>query len=214
MKRLLCTLSLVLGASACIGIHALAAPLASDDFSSAQINPAYTAVNGEWIVKDGVVSQISMEQADPTKLIFTGKEYPADVQITAKVRIDEWIEHDMARAGVSLRSNIDDGNGYNMLFHQDHERVQFLDDKTAWGEYYDFTWEDNVWYWFKMKIEGDVISGKVWKDGTPEPTDWPFIQDSWVLDREGAPALNGGSSDGENGALASFDDVMISAPDK
>ena len=104
------------------------------------------------------------------------------------------------------------GQGYNLVFHNDTNTVQFLDDGVAWGNSYSFAWQVGVWYWFKLEAKGGMLYGKVWADGTAEPADWMFQQTGWS-DRSsgGAPALNGGSaSAGSPGnTTASFGNVTV-----
>ena len=63
---------------------------------------------------------------------------------------------------------------------------------------------------FKLKMENGTLYGKVWQDGTTEPSTWPY---SWQCSGcTGYPALNGGSANTNQGsATVSFDDVNVSA---
>ena len=213
-KSMILGFALSIGLAVAVCAPAMAAPIFSDDFSAAALNPAMATFGGAWAVTDGVLAQSDVAKGDPKKAIVVIQDLPADLQVTAKVRVDAWVKGDYSRAGVSLRSNVKDGQGYNLLFHDDQLRVQFLDDAKAWGKTnFPFTWETGVWYWFKLKNEGNILSGKVWKVGTDEPTDWPFTEKGWKLTRVGYPAMNGGSSDGKVAATASFDDLSISAPE-
>jgi hypothetical protein len=102
------------------------------------------------------------------------------------------------------------GQGYNLVFHNDTNTIQFLDDGVAWGNAYTFSWNVGEWYWFDLKEQGGVLYGKVWADGTATPTTWMFVQTGWSDRSSGAPALNGGST-GIGGATASFDVVSVSS---
>ena len=86
--------------------------------------------------------------------------------------------------------------------------MQFLDDGVAWGNAYSFTWSVSTWYWFKLRQQNGVLSGKVWADGTAEPTTWAYQQTGWAS-RSGAPGLDGGASFAGSSATASFDDVSV-----
>ena len=101
---------------------------------------------------------------------------PADVEVSARVRVDSWAGGDGARAGVSLAQNAG-GVGYNLLFRDGG--VQFLNDHVAWGNYYAFDWRVGAWYHFKLRSSGGVLYGKVWEDGTGEPSGWMFTQSGW-----------------------------------
>jgi hypothetical protein len=192
--------------------------LFSDSFSGRDLGPSWKTAGGIWLVHKGVLSQVSVSEKDTKKAIVSrSKEiFPDEVTITAKVRVDNWKDGDAARAGVSLFTNTKDGCGYNLVFHNNHNTVQFLDDKVVWGPSFNFKWKNNTWYWFKLKMEGGVLYGKVWKDGDAEPIEWPY---SWERSgRTGYPALNGGAVNvdfGKKGisikglSTVSFDDVAV-----
>jgi PKD repeat protein len=179
----------------------------SDNFNDNSIGPAWAFIGGTWSESGGVLAQTSSANGDPRKAIISnaGLINNQNYVITAKVRIDSWADGDYARGGVSLFSNTGDGNGYNLVFHNDHNTVQWLDDRVAWGPSYTFSWSTGTWYWFKIKSESGTLYGKVWQDGSPEPATWPY---TWARSgRTGYPALNGGSSNGVSSATVSFDDV-------
>jgi PKD repeat protein len=181
----------------------------NDNFNDNSIGPAWVFIGGTWSESGGVLAQTSSANGDPRKAIISnaGLINNQNYVITAKVRIDSWVNGDYARGGVSLFSNTGDGNGYNLVFHNDHNTVQWLDDRVAWGPSYTFSWSTGTWYWFKMKSESGTLYGKVWQDGSPEPATWPY---TWARSgRTGYPALNGGSSDGVSSATVSFDDVTV-----
>lgn len=184
-----------------------------DHFDSSALRPAWSFRGGNWVLKQGVLSQASLAEEDPRKGLILDRTYPADAQITARVRVDAWVDGDYARAGVGLLSDPDNGAGYNLVFHYaagSRHKVQFLNDLLYWGNGYDFAWEVGVWYWFKLKRENGTLYGKVWRDGSPEPADWPYVQPGWTDRTGGAPALNGGSGrEGQGTASASFDDVEV-----
>jgi PKD repeat protein len=183
-----------------------------DNFNDNTLGTSWTTVRGTWIESGQILSQTSTATADPIKAIVSnsGVSLGANHVITAKVRIDSWVEGaDMSRGGVSLfTSSADDGNGYNLLFHNDHNTLQFLDDKVMWlTPAYSYTWTTGTWYWFKLKTENGVLYGKVWQDGSSEPAAWQY---SWARSgRGGYPALNGGSANSGGSSTVSFDDVSI-----
>jgi PKD repeat protein len=185
----------------------------SDNFNDNSISSNWTFVGGVWAESGGVLSQTSAASADPKKAIIsnTGLTFGSNLTITAKVRIDSWIDGDLARGGGSLFTNTGDGNGYNILFHNDHNTVQWLDDKVMWlTPAYTFSFTNSNWYWFKMNASSGTLYGKIWLDGTTEPANWPY---SWTRSgRSGYPALNGGSSTGGSSySTVSFDDVLVCA---
>jgi len=189
--------------------------LFSDDFSGSALNPAWRLAGGNWSLASAALSQTSTAAADPRKAIVTGLNAPADVEVVARVRIDSWTDGDYARAGVGLNTNEMTGSGYNLVFHGGHGSagtVQFLDDGVRWGNAYSYAWDVGTWYVFKLRMQGGVLYGKVWKDGTAEPAAWQFTQAGWTGRSGGAPSLNGGSSAGSGGnSTVSFDDVVVNA---
>jgi uncharacterized protein YkwD len=186
------------------------AALFTDNFNGPSLNPAWRFVGGSWAQAGGVLAQTSTANADPRKALISGQSYPADVAITARVRVDSWSGGDFARAGVGLYTDPVTGQGYNLVFHNNTNTVQFLNDGVVWGNSYAFTWQVGVWYWFKLQERGGVLYGKVWADGTAEPAAWMFQQSGWTgRNSSGLPALNGGSALNGSNATASFDDVTV-----
>ncbi|MGI6085211.1 MAG: carbohydrate-binding protein, partial [Acetivibrionales bacterium] len=186
-----------------------------DNFDDESVAGAWTFFNGSWAENGGVLKQTSSSKQDPKKAILSnaGFDQSTDYTIKAKVYVQSWldswlIDDDMARAGVSLYTNTTNGQGYNLLFHRtnNRNRVQFLDDGRGWSAEYAFSWQEQTWYWFKLKSEGTTLYGKIWQEGSPEPVDWLFVWTTPHDQREGYPALNGGSGD----CRIWFDDVSVS----
>jgi uncharacterized protein YkwD len=186
--------------------------LFADSFRTPALNAAWRFVGGSWRLSGGALAQTSTANTDPRKALVTGQTFPADVAIAARVRVDSWANGNGGRAGVGLYTDPTTGRGYNLVFHNNTNTVQFLNDGVAWGNSYAFAWQVGLWYWFKLQDKGGVLYGKVWADGSPEPAAWMFQQTGWTgRSSGGAPALNGGSSSaGSSGnATASFDDVSV-----
>jgi len=184
----------------------------SDDFNDNMLGSAWTTMRGTWTEAGGVLSQTSTASGDPKKAIISnsGLNFGSNLTIIAKVRVNTWIDGDMARAGVSLFTSTTDGDGrgYNLVFHNNHNTVQWLDDKVMWNPtIYPFAFTNGNWYWFKMKMDSGTLYGRIWPDGTVESTNWPY---TWTRSgRTGYPALNGGSSNGAVNVTVSFDDVLV-----
>jgi subtilisin family serine protease len=204
--------------SAVVSASTLAASpvLFSDNFSGSTIGRSWLLSGGSWSQSSGTLRQTSTADDDPRKAMLVDQTYPANVVIQAKVRVDSWVNGDYARAGVGLHTDTTTGAGYNLVFHYGNgtrNQVQFLDDKVRWGNAYPFNWSLNTWYWFKMAVLKGVLYGKVWQDGTAEPSAWTFTQSGWTHRASGAPALNGGSAIHaiDNGtATVSFANVTVS----
>jgi hypothetical protein len=195
-----------------------------DDFSKDTIAAGIWKVsgNGQWIVKDGVVSQINPDPGDPSHLVLVnppGIDWTTltDYIIQAKVRVDKFTPgNDASRMGVAVRWTESTRQAWNFLFHQDKNRVQFLSDLVAWGAQTTLPWEleEGKWYWFKMMVKGRHLWGKVWRDGEKEPAGWTLDADApGGVDRPFGPAaLNGNMSSASTGpgnSLASYDEVAI-----
>ncbi|MBN1412687.1 MAG: carbohydrate-binding protein, partial [Spirochaetales bacterium] len=184
----------------------------TDNFNDNAIGSAWTMYSGTWSESGGILRQDSTSQGDPCKAIAgsSGISLGSNQTITAKVYINSWTDGDSARAGVSLFTGTGDGRGYNLLFHNNHSTVQFLDDMVAWGTSYTFNWSNQTWYWFKLMTENGTLYGKIWQDGTAEPANWLY---TWTRSgRTGYPALNGGTSGHGGSCTVFFDDVQITSP--
>ncbi|WP_437187363.1 PQQ-binding-like beta-propeller repeat protein [Planctomicrobium sp. SH668] len=63
------------------------------------------------------------------------------------------------------------------------------------------TWEPNVWYTMKMKVENQdgkaIVSGKLWRRGETEPEEWSVTQTDEAPNKIGSPGLVGNTKDGE-----------------
>jgi hypothetical protein len=161
-------------------------------------------VGGVWTQASGVISQTSVATGDK-KAILTDNSYPTGSQITAKVQVGTWnSSSDVARAGVGILTDPTTGHGYNLLFRGSNT-VTFLDDQVAWGNTYSFDWNPGTSYWFTLVDIQGTLYGKIWQDGSTEPSGWMFEQSGWTDRTAGAPSLNGGSGD----ATVSFSDVSI-----
>lgn len=187
---------------------------ADDNFNDNTISSAWTFKNGTWVENDGVLKQTSSDRQDPKKAILSNAGYNQNTNYTimAKVMVEsgKWSNSDEARAGVGLFTNTDTGYGYNLLFHNTRNTVQFLDDARGWSDEFTYSWTENKWYWFKLKSEGRQLYGKIWEDGSTEPDDWLFQYtfpntSKFRPQRTGYPSLNGGSGN----CQVWFDDVSV-----
>jgi hypothetical protein len=173
--------------------------LFSDQFTGSSLGASYTVKGGSWSESHGAAHQLMATNADPKKALVTGQTFPANVQILARVRVDFSYKYggDSPQVGVGLFTDPTTGYGYNMVFRTlptGKRVVQFVDDPTGFGNSYAFNWKVGTWYWFKLENDNGTLNGKVWQDGTTEPTAWMFTQTGWTDRTGGAPSLNGGSS--------------------
>jgi hypothetical protein len=173
----------------------------SDHFDSATIGPQWAFVGGSWSQSGGVLQQTQPQVQNGTKAMLINENYPTNLTITARVRIDAGT----LRAGVGLYTDPSTGYGYNLVFEDGvPNSVKFLNDWKWWDTTsHTVYWRPGQWFWFKFRLSGGVFYGKVWADGTTEPSTW------WTHPADtrtgGVPALVGGSQ-------ASFDDVTVTSP--
>ena len=216
--------------------HDLVPISSTDSFEGGTLSPDWTFTAGAWGIAtdpagstNHVLKQTSSTSATPTmmKALLTGFDGDA-TEVRARLRVDSWRQGEYARAGVGLRTDPATGNGYNLVFTGRHVdgrlNVEILNDTVAWSGPgpagpVEFVWNPSTWYQFYLKLEGGVLYGKVWVDGTPEPSDWTITYDAadhgWNR-TGGVASLYGGypgtlnATQGPSYATASFDDVTVS----
>ena len=217
MKLIICSLSIVLGIFFVISPTVHGEILWFDDFEDGEINSDYVFKNhpGEWEEEDGVIKQKNPSPGDHTYLIIEGG-FPEPHAAIVKIRIDDWGDDDLSRAGLGFRLDPSDGGGYAFLIHHTLGNMEFLNDHLAWANNDTPPPFGNVevgeWYWMKAEIGDDEFRGRIWPDGEDEPG-------KWLLERElnfgglrpesGNVGLNGGSNQGAGLTLVSFDDFVI-----
>ncbi|HWE37882.1 MAG TPA: G8 domain-containing protein [Isosphaeraceae bacterium] len=197
-----------------------AAPLFADNFNGPAPSRSWAYTGGTWTGLGGELSQISVGTGTENKALVSTL-YPGlpGIEITAKVRVDTWevgtggVD---ATAGVTLGADPRTGQGVDLVFHDvkgSTDSVQFRDDYGTWGNAFAFAWQPGTWYWFTLAEVNGVYLGKVWQDGTPEPSSWMFQQSGWPT-RWGKPALDGGGGGASSGRdRVSFDDVTVTPAD-
>ena len=217
MKLITCFVSIALGISLVIGSTVHGEILWFDDFEDGDINPDYVKKNhpGEWREEDGVIKQTNPSPGDHTYLIIEGA-FPEPHTAMVKVRIDDWGDHDLSRAGLGLRLDPVDGGGYAFLIHHTLGNMEFLNDHLSWANNDTpppfGAVEVGEWYWMKAEISDDELKGKIWPDGEDEPDEWLLesaLNFGGLRAESGNVGLNGGSNQGTGQTLVSFDDFMI-----
>ncbi|MBT3270026.1 hypothetical protein HN371_22960 [Candidatus Poribacteria bacterium] len=224
-----------LAIAAGIAISAPAATLFHDDFQAADLGDTWFlghdggggAGPPEWVYGDGILSQTEPAPGDPTYAVIEGENWPESYGVVAKVRIDDWQDHDRSRAGVGMWLDMaDDYGGYTWLIHErlTATNMEMLNDARAW-----FNQEESYevvlgeWYWVKGFIDaesGDLM-GKIWDADenehdpatTDEPADWLVVRGFAEAGAERFPTmlagLNGGAGTDGGHSTASFDDVFV-----
>lgn len=189
-----------------------------DTFDDGKIDPKYLFQKqpGKWVEANGVISQTNPTPGDPCYLVIQGGFAEPHTSIV-KVRIDDWADHDLSRAGLGFRLDPNDGAGYAFLIHHTLENMEFLNDARAWknndtkppfGKV-----EIGKWYWMKAQISSSGLNGKIWPDGQAEPTGWLLtsaLDFGALRPASGNCGLNGGSNTAGNGkTLVSYDNWAI-----
>ena len=112
-----------LGVIICAGVFLLSIAaqgkvLFFDDFEDGKIDSNYVMMNhpGKWVEEDGVIKQTNPAPGDHTYLIMPG-DFPEPHTGVVMIRIDDWADHDLSRAGLGFRLDPGDGGGYAFLIH-------------------------------------------------------------------------------------------------
>jgi len=188
-----------------------------DTFDDGKIDSKYKFQNhpGKWVEANGVISQTDPAPGDHCYLVIQGGFAEPHAAIV-KIRIDDWADHDLSRAGLGFRLDQNDGAGYAFLIHHTLSNMEFLNDHLAWknndtpppfGKV-----EIGKWYWMKALINDKGFYGKIWPDGENEPAKW-LLESGFDFGAVRAPSgncgLNGGSNQGAGKTNVSFDNWAI-----
>ena len=105
-----------------------------DTFDDGKIDSNYLFQNhpGKWVEKDGVVSQNNPTPGDHCYLVYQGG-FAEPHAVIVKIRIDDWVDHDLSRAGLGVRLDPNDGAGYAFLIHNTLSNMEFLNDHLDWA---------------------------------------------------------------------------------
>ena len=106
--------------------------------------------------------------------------------------------------GARYKRNLNDmgliANRYTLDMLGNHQWLQIRSwsSDLRMAKSIDFTWEPDVWYTMKMRvdIEDDkaIVRGKVWRATDPEPEGWTITAEDPLPNRTGSPGLYGYSS--------------------
>ncbi|HLL88240.1 MAG TPA: PA14 domain-containing protein, partial [Tepidisphaeraceae bacterium] len=195
----------------------------SDDFADSSISTNWMRTSGTnlgtWAETSGILTQSATAQLKDGsgnvngryKALLTTAATPltsGDQEIVAKVRVNSWTDGKFAKAGVSLFNDNNSasgnyGKGYQLVFSDNHSTLKMMNQWDGNGPSTTFNWSDNTWYWFKFRSEGGSLLGKIWADGSTEPSGWMLTWNQ--VTATGTPGLSSGSGD----ASVSFDDASV-----
>ncbi len=217
-----------------VALSASAATLFHEDFQAATLDDIWKldqdggggAGPPEWVHENGIIGQIQPVPGDPTYAVIQGEGWPNSYGVVAKVRLDEWEDHDRSRAGVGMWLDPGSYQGYTWLIHErlTTTNMEFLNDARGWaGQEETYEVALGEWYWVKSFIDADTgdMSGKIWDatedehdpSSTDEPADWLSVLEfaPWggVRPPTSLAGLNGGAGTTGGHSTASFDDVFV-----
>src|SRR5271157_655937 len=164
---------------------------------------------GQWSQASGTLSQNNASSGAYNKylLVSSQESLSGNMQITALVQVASALTGD-AHVGVGLNGD-GDGNGYSLVFRNvgSSQYVQILYNGTE-VQQATYSWSSSSSYYFTLLVMRDpngvaTAYGKVWLDGTAEPSDWTLFWTGGML-TTGSPFLDGGS--------ASFQQVFVTTP--
>lgn len=196
-----------------------------DDFEGTSLKPGWQIQGANvYTVSNGVL-RVTSASGDPNHLYYAGAVYNNTVQeVLLRMRVVNFGTGDPPRGGASvcIDPSASPAGGINLHFRDNNGRAfAFLDDLRAWGPSYSFSWQNNVWYWVRLRQEPNAASqggtydvfGKVWKaDGsTPEPDTWQLMWD--YVPTRAARTGYAGIAASSSGGLSEFevDYILIKA---
>ncbi|MGC8830599.1 MAG: lamin tail domain-containing protein [Verrucomicrobiia bacterium] len=196
-----------------------------DDFEGTSLKPGWLIRGASvYSVNNGVL-RVSSASGDPNHLLYTGATYNNSVQeVLMRIRFLNFGTGDPPRGGaaVCVDPNASPAGGIDYHFRDNNGRaLAFLDDLRAWGPSQSFQWQNNVWYWVRLRHEPNAASqggaydvfGKIWQaDGsTPEPSNWQLMWD--YIPTRTARTGYAGIAAGSSGGISEFevDYILIKA---
>ena len=89
---------------------------------------------------------------------------------------------------------------YTLDMMGNHQRLQIRSwaSDLRMAKTIDFSWDPNVWYTVKMRVDVEdsraLVKGKVWPRGDPEPASWTMTAEDPLPNRSGSPGIYGYSA--------------------
>src|ERR1043166_2692495 len=165
-----------------------------DDFDGTALQSGWLVAGANvYSVANGVL-HVSTAAGDPNHLLYAVAGYDNTTQeVLARIRVTNFGTGDPSRGGLAVGVDPASSQGINLHLRDVTElalsgrHVAFLDDARLWGPGYSITWQNNVWYWMRLRQEPNAASqggvndlfAKIWlADGaTAEPSSWQLITD-------------------------------------
>ncbi len=170
--------------------------------------------NGVWAVVDGVLKHYADTGLDP-KHIWVEKDFGTqDYTVQADVMMTSWKNDDLSRSGVMIRCSTEiDKQGYselalNLMFHDDTNSVDMLNDHIEWTSRSDYAWELNQWYTMTLTGKGTLVTGSIVKTGTTDVFNLAPWDKPTNSQRVGYPGLAGSTQIGLSSQFDNFEVVV------
>src|SRR6185436_14500973 len=163
-----------------------------DDFDGGTLNPNWVVRGASVFSVGGGMLHVTSTIGDPNHLLYELGGYNNSVQeVLARIRVTNFGSGDAPRAGISAAADTGTSQGINLMFRDEpnpgQRHFEFLDDTRAWGTEFAFAWQNNTWYWLRLRHEPNAASqggvndvfGKIWlADGSQaEPAAWQMAYD-------------------------------------
>ncbi len=163
-----------------------------DDFDGGSLNPNWVTRGASVFSVGGGMLHVTTAAGDPNHLLYELGGYNNSVQeVLARIRVNSFGSGDGPRAGISTATDPATSQGINLMFRDEpnpgQRHIEFLDDTRAWGTEFAFAWQNNAWYWLRLRHEPNAASqggvndvfGKIWlADGSQaEPAAWQMTYD-------------------------------------
>ena len=163
-----------------------------DDFNGSALSPSWVVRGQNVFSVSGGVLHVTSASGDPNHLLCEAAGYNSSVQeVLARIRVTSFSTGDPARAGFGAAVDPGTSQGINLHFRDEpnpgQRHMEFLDDLRAWGPEFSFTWQNNAWYWLRLRHEPNAaaqggvydVFGKLWlADGSQaEPAAWQIAWD-------------------------------------
>ena len=163
-----------------------------DDFDAGTLDPNWVARGASAFSASGGMLHVTTTAGDPNHLLYELGGYNTSVQeVLTRIRVVNFGSGDAPRAGLSTAVNAGTSQGINLMFRDEpnpgQRHLEFLDDALAWGTEFAFAWQNNTWYWLRLRHEPNAASqggandvfGKIWlADGSQaEPAAWQMTYD-------------------------------------
>ncbi len=163
-----------------------------DDFDGATLNPNWMVRGANVFSVSGGLLHVTSTTGDPNHLLYELAGYNGSLhEVLVRIRVNNFGTADGPRAGVSAAVDPGSSQGINLMFRDEpnpgQRHFEFLDDTRAWGTEFAFNWQNNTWYWLRLRHEQNALSqggvndvfGKIWlADGSQaEPAGWQMTYD-------------------------------------